>query len=322
LQNQALSSLAAAQGAQAAPGALAGQALQQQISPIQAAGGVTQQGIANLQGAQAAAAAPGALAGQAAQQQIGANQAAAGLYNQALQQQISPIQAAGGLYNQAGGLTGQQINAAQMAGGLYSGLPGLNQAYTGAYGGLGQQIAQSAAQPGQTYLAQQQATQNALNTYLSQLGQSQGLTTGAVNIGQSQYNEPNQLLTAMQNYLSGGRSAAQLAGNLGQIGSQQSTQGLAGLAGLGATGSNLLFGQNSPFAANSAFNQGGGLLGAASPLLGSTTNFGNYAGTGLSASDVASLSADPAQSLAAFNAANAGGSGLLGWFSNLFSSGG
>jgi hypothetical protein len=261
LQNQALSSLAAAQGAQAAPGALAGQALQQQISPIQAAGGVTQQGIANLQGAQAAAAAPGALAGQAAQQQIGANQAASGLYNQALNQQLAGISGAAGLYGQAGGLTGQQIGAAQNAAALYSGLPGLSQAYTGAYGNLGQQIAQSAAQPGQTYLGQQQATQNALNTYLSQLGQSQGLTTGAANIGQAQYNEPNQLLTAMQNYLSGGRSAAQLAGNLGQIGTQQSTQGLAGLLGAGQLGSNLLTGQNLIGGSNSLLGGSGGLLG-------------------------------------------------------------
>jgi hypothetical protein len=306
-QQQAMAGLTNAANLQAAPGALAGQALQQQISPIQAAGGLQNQALASLAAAQGAQAAPGALAGQAAQQQIAPNQAAAGLYDQALQQQLRGISGAAGLYGQAGGLTGQNIAANQAAAGLYSGLPQLANAYTGAYGTLGQQIAASAAQPGQAYLGQQNAQTAALQNYLSQLGQAGGLTQQAANVGQSQFNEPNALLQAMETYLGTGQNAAQLAGNLGQMGSQQSAQGLAGLTGLGVLGSNALFGSNSPFAAGGG--TGGGLVGALGGF------GGNVNPTGLT-------TIDPATGIQDFSGGTVPSSGALSWLQGLFGGGG
>ena len=150
--------------------------------------------------------------------------------------------------------------------------------------------------PGQLYGQQQVATENAFLPGVNVGGQTSQLSQSAI----------ANLLA----YLGRGQSASQLAGNLGQLGSQQATQGLAGLTGLCVLGTNALFGQNSPFAFGGG--AGGGLLGSFGSSGGSS--LADYAGTGLSASDVASLSADPNLSLAAYNAANAGGggSGILG----------
>jgi hypothetical protein len=168
---------------------------------------------------------------------------------------------AGQLGQQAGGLTGQQIGANQAAAGLYGQLPGLSNQFTQAYGGLGQEIARSAAAPGQTYLNQQQMTQNALTAYLNQLGGAQGLTTGAGQFGQSQYQLPENIDTLFQNYLRTGQGASQAADQLGQLGTSQATQGLAGLIGAGQLGSNLLTGQNLFGGSNSLLGGSGGLLG-------------------------------------------------------------
>jgi hypothetical protein len=242
LQGQALAALTGMGGQAGAAGGLYG--LGQNV--------LGQGANAYSQAAQQAAAAGGLLGG------IG------GINQQAAAQQALSA----GLYGQGAQLAAGAQSPLAAASNIYGGLPGLAQAYTGAYGNLGQQIAQSAAAPGQTYLGQQGQQQLALQNYLQQLGQSQGLTTGAANIGAQQYGLPLSLLQAMQNYLNTGQSAAQIGGQLGQIGTQQSTQGLAGLLGAGQLGSNLLTGQNLFGGSNSLLGGSGGLIGAASNLFG------------------------------------------------------
>jgi hypothetical protein len=180
-------------------------------------------------------------------------------------------------------------------------------------GGTAAQLAgQTAAAPGQTYLGQQQAQASALSNYLSQLTASQGLTTGATNIGQAQYALPLSLLGNMQNYLNTGVQAALGGGQLGQIGTQQAQQGLAGLTGLGVLGSNALLGSSSPFASGGLLSgTGSGLLGSTGAGLGTFGAFDPALGGVTAEGALGGTFAGGAGSEALAGTA-AGGSGLLG----------
>lgn len=135
-------------------------------------------------------------------------------------------------------------------------------------------MAQAGSIPYNAYLGQAQNALSGINTGL------QGLT-GAVGLGNQQFQIPQQALNDIQSYLGLGQAASGLAGQLGGQGFNQGQAGLSNVLGLGALGSTLLTGSASPFGA-------GGLLG----LLGGGAGAGGAAaGIGSDALDFGSLAA-------------------------------
>jgi hypothetical protein len=218
--------------------------------------------------------------------QLAGAQGAVGAQTGALQQLLQGSQGAGQALATGGGALAGSANLAGGIAPLSAGALGLKQA------------------PGQAYLGQQDAVTRALSNYLTQVGQSQGATTGGFNIGQGGYALPESLLSGLGNYLKLGQNASLGSGSLGETGVQQATQGLQGLTGLGVLGTNALFGQNSPFAFGGG--AGGGILGGLGGFGGGAQDFsGGISGAG----DVINASGTTDV---------AGGSGALGWLGSLF----
>jgi hypothetical protein len=156
---------------------------------------------------------------------------------------------------------GQETNALnqQLSAGLAGsqGAGNVLQQYTGGLGAI-----QNAAQlPYQTSVGQSNAAFPALNAAnnlpLSAIQQ-------AVNIGNTQYQLPENLLASAQNYLTGGQNATQLSAELGNMGANQIGGGIGSILGIG----NSLFGGGSG---------GGGLLGGLGNLFGGGGGFSSSA---------------------------------------------
>ena len=191
--------------------------------------------------------------------------------NQQLARQQQALGAASGAYGQAGGL-------GATAGGLYGTAGNLNTAAGNLYGlaptiaernlAVGSGASNLAARAGelpsqanqmlwnnvlQNVAGLNQAAGPAANLayyggtlpYQTSIGQSQAALpalTSATNLGQSQYDLPLATLNALSNYMSGGRQASALSGQLGQLGVNQGMAGLGGIGQLLGLGSNFLLG--------------------------------------------------------------------------------
>jgi len=165
------------------------------------------------------------------------------LPNQVYMKQIADVLGALGAQNQAGaqgasaygnllGSAGQGLGQANsLAGGLTSGLT---------------------AAGGQPYSTGATIGGNALSGS-SQLGQ---LLSGITGIGNQQYTLPQNLITDLMGYLTGGRQAALDSAQIGQMGFNQGAQGIGGLLG----GANTLFGKSGIMP---LFGGGSSILGAA-----------------------------------------------------------
>jgi hypothetical protein len=75
----------------------------------------------------------------------------------------------------------------------------------------------------------------------SSLAQQLAMLTGITGIGNQQFQLPMQVMDQLMSYLTGGRQASQLSGNLGQQGFNQMSQGIGGML----SGANTLFNPNS-----------------------------------------------------------------------------
>jgi hypothetical protein len=179
-----------------------------------------------------------------------------------------PGAAQGGL-NLGSGAAGLAAGSAGLPSGVFTGnlgqqTAGLNQALNPVLSGIGAQnqlqsgygqglssLFGAQSLPYQTSVAQSNAAfpalQAANNLPLNAISQ-------ATNIGNTQYQLPENLLASAQNYLTGGQNATQLSAELGQMGANQIGGGIGSLLGIG----NSLFGGGS----------GGGLLGGLGNLFG------------------------------------------------------
>jgi hypothetical protein len=124
-------------------------------------------------------------------------------------------------------LLGQGQGALQGVQGLGSLASTLGQAGQQQLQGL-QAGAQFGALPYQTATT---SGQNALNALTQQQ-----------NLGNAQYQLPQQVLNDLQSYLGLGQSAASIGGQLGALGAQQQQQNLGNIGGLAALSSPALFG--------------------------------------------------------------------------------
>jgi hypothetical protein len=238
--------------------------------------------------------------------------------NQQLARQAQAAGAAGQAAGTAGNLYGQAGQSANTAAGLYGTAPSLlsstsqmpSNVYTGQIGqvlqalqarnqGANQGIAGYGSLLGSGGQALTQG--NALN--VSGLGQQQqfgaapyntaaGIANNSVtglsnltNLGNNQFQLPQQEIGNLMQYMGLGQSASGLSGQLGNLGFQQTAQGLGGAL----SGANTLFG-------NQGLLSGGGGLGGL---------FGGGAGAG------GAFPAGGAGVSAAIDAASAGGIGTL-----------
>jgi len=148
----------------------------------------------------------------------------AALPGQTYLSQIDSILKALGAQNQAG------ISGVGAGNALLSGVgSNIGQANT-----LGQSMAANTAQfgglPYSTGATIGSNAQSSLASLLQQL-------TGTSSLGNQQYTLPLSVMSQLQNYLSGGRDAAQLSGQLTNSGFNQQAQGIGGLL----SGANMLF---------------------------------------------------------------------------------
>jgi len=158
------------------------------------------------------------------QQAPGLAATSAALPGQTYLSQIDSILKALGAQNQAG------ISGVGAGNTLLSGLgSALGQAQ-----GLGQNLAQNTAQFGGLPYATGATiggnAQNSLANLLQQL-------TGTTQLGNQQFNLPLSMMSQLQDYLAGGRNAAQISGQLTNSGFNQQAAGIGGLL----SGANMLF---------------------------------------------------------------------------------
>jgi hypothetical protein len=225
---------------------------------------------------------------------------------------------------QAAGAAG---NAANTAAGLYGAAPGLmastaalpgrafdanaealitalnqrnqaaNQGIAG-YGSLlgtaGQGIGQANAANLQGAQAYQQYGSAPYNTASGIANNSLAGLSNLTNLGNNQFQLPQQEIGNLMQYMGLGQSASGLSGQLGNLGFQQTAQGLGGAL----SGANTLFGQGGMFGGG-----GGGLGGLFGGGAGAAADFGG-GGAALGVADQLGLAAAPL-------AADAGGGGLL-----------
>ncbi len=125
----------------------------------------------------------------------------------------------------------------------------------GSAGGMGQSIYSSALQ---NLLGGGGASYNAFNTVG---GNTLSGLSNLTQLGNNQYQLPQQVLNDIQSYLGLGQAASNISGNLGQMGLNQQQNAFSGLGSALGAGNNLLFGSNGIGGANGVLGSGGGLSG-------------------------------------------------------------
>jgi hypothetical protein len=236
--------------------------------------------------------------------------------NQQLARQAQAAGAAGNAANTAGGLYGAapglMASTAGLPSGVYTGrigqelqaLQARNQAanqgiagYGSLLGTAGQGIGQANAANLQGAQAYQQYGSAPYNTASGIANNSLAGLSNLTNLGNNQFQLPQQEIGNLMQYMGLGQSASGLSGQLGNLGFQQTAQGLGGAL----SGANTLFGQGG------MFGGGGGGLGG---LFGGGSAAADFGGGGaaLGVADQLGLAGTSAAELAA----GAGGSGLGG----------
>lgn len=220
-----------------------------------------------------------------------------------LQNMVAGAGAMGNLATQGGNLYGQAGNLYNQGASLLEGLP---QFAASAYG-LPYSTGATMGSNLLTALNQAIGGQGQLGT---SLGNALAGITSAANLGNNQFQIPQQMLNDLQSYLQLGQSGSSLAGQLGTQGFNQAAQGFGGLiSGLG--GINSLTGGG----ITNALGFGGGGLGA---------GLGNAAFAGLPAATqdaVLSSAFDVPAVSTALDAGAGGGAGGTGLLASLLPTG-
>jgi hypothetical protein len=231
--------------------------------------------------------------------------------NQQLARQAQAAGAAGNAANTAGGLYGAapglMASTAGLPSGVYTGrigqelqaLQARNQAanqgiagYGSLLGTAGQGIGQANQANLQGAQAYQQYGSAPYNTASGIANNSLAGLSNLTNLGNNQFQLPQQEIGNLMQYMGLGQSASGLSGQLGNLGFQQTAQGLGGAL----SGANTLFGQGG------MFSGGGGGLGGLFGGGGAAADFGG-GGAALGVADQLGLAAAP---LAADAAAGGG----------------
>jgi hypothetical protein len=171
-------------------------------------------------------------------------------------------------------------------------------AFPSLLGGIGQGLGQAnslASGIGQNTanfgMAPYQAGATIAGNAQSGLGNLQNQLSGATNLGNNQFQLPQQVLGDLMQYMGLGQSASGLSGQLGQMGFNQTAQGLGGLL----SGGNALFGSNGLLGGSGGlFGGGSGAIPASdffAPLNALDAVGGAGAGGGLGSSMMSALPA-------------------------------